>query len=225
MRIKNLPKNEMPLVRLKTVGETKLSGVELLSLIIRTGVKNQDAIDIAKQIFSSSGGIKGLEQLPFQVLDEIYGIGPTKAAAIRASFELGRRLRFEEALSEKVDSPENVIEVISKNNLFENNHEKFIGLLLNSQSRLIHIHTLSEGDIDSVNVSISDVIREILLFKAIAVVFIHNHPSDNPYPSREDEDLTINLMNACELVGIQMKDHIIYTQNGFYSFRLEGRLN
>ena len=227
MTIADWPENERPRERLMASGVFKLSDAELLAILIRTGSGKMTAIDVAREILSRSGGLKKLGEMDYhQIRDmNISGVGDTKAVTVVAALQLARRL--EAAESEKPDPIIKTSEDVARiyiPKLRDLRKEIFMTLLLASNHRVIKDTIVSEGILNASVVTPREVFREALAVMAGAIVLIHNHPSGNLEPSREDIQLTRQMVVVGKAMNIPVLDHIIVAGNGYTSFADRGLL-
>ncbi len=223
-KIPDWPEDERPRERLIKFGADKLSDAEILAILLRVGNQETTAIDLARKLLQEFGGFRGIDSHSVAELCEVNGIGVAKAAQIKAALELGKRLFLEETrIKDKVESSDDVYKIVSPH-LRTLGREVFKVLLLTSRNTLIAEKTIFEGSLTESIVSPREVIKEAINHSAAAVVFVHNHPSGNPEPSAEDKRVTLLLKSACQTVGINVLDHIIIGDQGFFSFADAGLL-
>jgi DNA repair protein RadC len=224
LRITDLPKDQRPRERLIEHGPESLSDAELLAIILRTGDGKRSALDLAYLLLDRCGGFRGLDAMSVAELCEIYGIGPAKAAQIKAALAIGRKLAEERQIERKLISTSQ--DVYDHLHLQLRNHprEVFILLLLTARNRLIKEHKLFEGTLTETMVSAREVLKEAINGKAASVILAHNHPSGEPSPSEEDRRLTKKIRDACKSAGILVLDHVIIGDEKFFSFADEGLL-
>lgn len=224
--MKELPVSEQPYEKAETQGVNQLSDKELLTVLIRSGTKTERADQIAFRMLDFCGrdGLQALWNLDIEELKAIPGIGRVKAIQILCVCELARRLAGGKRLfGEKISSSEDVAIYYSAQ-LKYSQRECLILLVLDSKNRIIAEEVLSVG---TINISIADP-REIYLKalkkNGVAVLLLHNHPSGDPTPSREDILTTERIAKAGNLLGIPLKDHIILGQDSYISLNAEGYL-
>lgn len=221
-KIKDWPENDRPRERLIKHGPENLSDAEILAILLRVGNFESTAIDLARKIIKDFDGFRGLDTRSVSELCQINGIGPAKAAQIKAALEAGKRLFLEQVKnSKKVESSDDVFHLVAPH-LKNKNREVFKILLLTSRNTIISEKTVFEGSLTESMVSAREVIKEAINQSAASIVFVHNHPSGNPAPSEEDKRVTRQLKTACEVVGVHVLDHIIIGQDGYYSFADSG---
>jgi len=223
-KIPEWPEEERPRERLITHGPERLSDAELLAILLRVGGKDDTAIDLARRLINEFSGFRGLDSRSVAELCQVNGIGPAKAAQIKAALEIAKRL-FRETihLEDKVQSSEDVYHLV-RPYLRDLTREVFRVVFLTSRNRVIGEKSLFEGSLTESMVSPREVIKEAVNRGAASIVFIHNHPSGDPSPSEEDRRMTARLKQACEVVGITVLDHIIVGRDRYFSFADEGIL-
>lgn len=220
--IHDLPLSERPRERLLKLGPEALSSQEILALILGRGIAGESVMVIAQRLLSEFGNLKKIANASIEELSKVKGIGVAKAAQIKASFELSKRID-EDFLYEKkrVKTPEQVLSLV-KSRLKGKKKEHFLVLLLDTRNQVISISNVSVGSLDTNIVHPREVFKEAISSSASSCVFVHNHPSGDPAPSEDDMELTKRLTKAGEIVGIDVLDHIIVTDNDFISLKERG---
>ncbi|MCK5583630.1 MAG: DNA repair protein RadC [Elusimicrobiales bacterium] len=216
--IKELNKIERPRERLMRYGAGKLSNAELLSILLRTGRKGQNVLEISKKILKKSGE-KNFGDIKFEELKKYPGLGPVKACEIIACFELGRRFLKGKKLNVYL-SPEDVWAELK--DIRENKKEHFIVFYLDTGNQEIKREIISVGTLNYNIVHPREVFESAVKNLAAGIILAHNHPSGTLEPSPEDLSLNKRLIEAGKILGIQVLDHIIVTQTGFSSFKEKG---
>jgi len=227
MPITDWPESERPREKLMQYGPMKLSEVELLAILIRSGSGSNSALDVARELMSKAGGLNQLARLDYNDILQmrIKGIGKTKAVTIAAAIQLTRRLQIEESASpDKILRSSDEVARLYVPKLRDLNKEIFMVLLLASNNRLIKDVIISEGILNASVVTPREVFREAVVGMAAAVILIHNHPSGNPEPSREDLQLTKQMTESGKMMNIPVLDHIIIAGNQHSSFADKGLL-
>ena len=223
-KIKDWPEDERPRERLSRWGADKLTDVELLAIILRTGGVEDTAIDLARYLLQKFDGFRGLDAKSVAELCEVNGIGPAKAAQIKAALEVGKRFYTAESKEKrKIESSDDAYNLV-KPYMRDLPREVFKILLLTSRNRLIGEKTIFEGSLTESLVNTREIVKEALNEAAASIVFIHNHPSGSPEPSAEDKRITKMLTDACKIVGINVVDHIIIGKDRFFSFADNGMI-
>ncbi len=220
MKIKDLCAEERPREKMLARGTDALTNAELLAVLLRTGSGGRNAVDVARELLKSCDERLGeMASLSADRLRQVDGIGPGKAVAILAAFELGRRLSLEAGMSArlKLDSPAKVYRVMLPL-MRDLDHEECWALFLNRANLLISKERMTTGGQDFTLVDKRVVIRRALERKASSVILVHNHPSGNPMPSIEDINQTKELHRAVSSCGLQLLDHLIVAGGSYYSF-------
>jgi DNA repair protein RadC len=208
--VHDLPISERPRERLLKHGVAVLSQQELLALILGRGTKGESVMVTAQTLLSEFRTIKKLATASVEELTKIKGIGTAKATQIKAALELSQRMDNLDDPGPKiaVKSPDDVMKVV-KNQLKGKKKEHFYVLLLDTRNHLIELDEVSKGSLDSSVVHPREVFQKAILHSAASVIFVHNHPSGDPTPSKDDIQLTKRLIEVGELMGIEVLDHII----------------
>jgi DNA repair protein RadC len=224
--IKDWPEDERPREKLLQRGPEALSDTELLALVLRSGdaTSGNSAIDQGRVLIQRFGGLRDLAGATATELRSIKGIGPAKAAELLAVFELARRFgRSPLRPGDRYTTPQAVFAHFHER-LRDHKRERFIALLLDSKNRLLREVGISEGSLTASIVHPREVFAPVVRESAAAVLFVHNHPSGDPAPSREDLDITLRLKEAGELMGVRVLDHIIIGSEGYVSLADRGLL-
>lgn len=218
--VHDLPLSERPRERLSKLGSEALSSQEILALILGRGIKGESVIVTAQKLLSRFGNLKNLASASVEELTQIKGIGPAKAAQIKASFELSKRLENHASDTTKitVKSPEDVIKT-ARSQLKGKKKEHFLVLCLDTRNHLIKTNTISIGSLDCSFVHPREVFKDAISSSAASVIFIHNHPSGDPTPSEDDIKMTKRLIEAGEIIGIEVLDHIIICDSEHLSMK------
>ncbi|MBI3585889.1 MAG: DNA repair protein RadC [Ignavibacteriales bacterium] len=218
--MKQWPESERPREKLLQYGSAALSEAELIAILIRTGSKGATAVDLAKKLLSDGRTLRDIAQMSVHDLESL-GIGRVRATSIVAAFELTRRLPLDDGAKPMFRTPEDVANrYIPK--LRDLKHEEFWSLLLSASNRLISEVKISSGILNSSLVHPRECFHHAIKEKAACVIFIHNHPSGNPEPSPEDITITKQLVEAGNILGIPVHDHIIVAGGKFTSFAEKG---
>lgn len=216
--IKDIPLSERPRERLLKYGKENLSNEELLSIILKTGTKNYSVKELSNHILKNFKNIKELKYITISKLTEINGIGKVKAIELLAALELGKRVYYTNN-SEKVllNSSKKIYEYF-KNIFLEECQECFYAIYLDTKSKLISYKLLFKGTINCSCVHPREVFKNAFLESAFSIIVIHNHPSGDPTPSKEDIKVTQSLMQVGKIMALPIVDHIIIGTNQYYSF-------
>ncbi len=224
--IKHWPEDERPREKLLKQGAESMSEAELLALIIRTGnpATKQSAVDIGRQMLQEFGSLRNLANATVAEICRVRGTGPAKAAAIKAALEIAARLNTDRLTNgERFTSPEQVYRHYHYS-LRDRRKEYFMALLLDGKNRILKEVRVSEGSLNQSIVHPREVFSPAVRESAAAIILVHNHPSGDPAPSREDREITRRLKDAGELMGVKVLDHIIIGDGGFVSFTALGLL-
>ena len=209
LRLKDQPVSERPRERLAALGADVLSHAELIAILLRTGLKGVNAVEIGKQLVQKYGTLQSLARASVADLQNMKGIGRDKAVTLVAAFALARKMAGElQYESPVLDNPENVVRLLREKNLVKN-VETLQVLLLNTRRRLIRVEEITDGTIDTLLVHPREVFKTAIAANAAAVVLAHNHPSGDPTPSEADIKVTRDLIRAGQLLKIEVLDHVI----------------
>ena len=223
MQIKLLPENERPAEKAWLNGVESLSNTELLALIIHTGTKDKSALRLAEDVLGTlDGGIGELGRCCKEELTEIDGIGKMKACTIMAAVELGKRISTNPAGRKlSASSSEDVAALFMEEKRYLQK-EHFRSVLVNAKGDILSVDKVSVGELSSTVVHPREVFAMAVKKSAAAVIFVHNHPSGDPTPSMEDIDTTQRLVEAGQILGIRVLDHIIIGDGKYESLRRKG---
>ncbi|MCE5001882.1 RadC family protein [Staphylococcus pseudoxylosus] len=222
MKIKELANNQKPRERLLNNGPAHLSDGELLAILINTGRKGFSSLDIANELLKSVESLKQLKALSINDLNKVKGIGLYKALILKAAFELGERMHSG-SLDEKIQitSPQDVANFMM-GKMEHLTQEKFIVLFLNSKNVVIKQKTIFIGTLNSSIVHPREIFSEAIKCASNAIVVLHNHPSGDTTPSKEDISATNRLRECGEILGIDLLDHIIIGDHTYMSMVEDG---
>lgn len=218
MKIKSIPQFKRPREKLAELGEKGLKDYELLAVLLRTGYQGKSALDIAKRILFKFN-LQSLSQLSFADLAKLKGVGKSRAAAIIAAFGLSRRIDSSQKAI-RINSPEDIVKVLGF--IRNRKREHFVALYLDAENKLITQKIISVGTINASLVHPREVFYPAIHHRAVAVIVAHNHPSGNAAPSHHDIEVTKKLLQAGEILNIDLLDHIIITRNNYTSLKEKG---
>lgn len=223
--IKYWAEDDKPREKLMLKGKASLSDAELIAILIGSGSRNESAVELSKRILASvNNNLNAIGKLSIQQLVAFKGIGPAKAISIVSAMELARRRRGEEALElDKITSSKSIFEMMQPI-IGELSHEEFWIVYLNNSNKVISKSQLSKGGITGTLVDVRLVFKTALEMTATAVILCHNHPSGALKPSDADIQITKKLKFAGESLDIKVMDHLIVTENNYFSFADEGIL-
>jgi DNA repair protein RadC len=206
MRLKDQPVSERPRERLVALGADALSHAELIAILLRTGLKGTNAVEIGKQLIQKFGTLQALARASVDDLRSVKGIGRDKAVTLMAAFALARKMAKDlQRESPVLDNPEAIVQLLREQNLVKN-VETLQVLLLNTRRRLIRVEPVTDGTIDTLLVHPREVFKAAIAANAAAA---HNHPSGDPTPSEADIKVTRDLIRAGQLLKIEVLDHVI----------------
>ena len=221
-KIKELNTEERPYEKCERFGAKHLTNIELLAVLLRTGTKGENSLQLAKKILypdSSKGGILNIHRWSYEQLIHMKGIGKVKAIQILCLSELAKRLSKASA-EEKLNfnSPESIARYYMED-LRHEKQEHMKLLLLNTKTKLIGETIISKGTVNAAIISPRELFIEALQKGAVSIILLHNHPSGDPTPSKEDIIITKQIQEAGELLGVHLLDHIIIGNNCYVSMR------
>ncbi|WP_210023500.1 MULTISPECIES: DNA repair protein RadC [unclassified Paenibacillus] len=222
--LRDVPNEERPRERMIQYGAQALSNAELLAILLRTGTFQESAVHVAQRLLRESGGLRKLSDMSMEQFTEIKGIGAAKALQIQAGIELGRRMA-RSAMNETViiRSPQDVASLLMED-LRYLQKEHFVCLFLNTKNHVIGQETLSMGSLNASIVHPREVFRAAIKRSSASIVCAHNHPSGDPTPSPEDVQITKRLVQAGDIVGIDVLDHIVIGDQRFVSLKELGMM-
>lgn len=221
--IKNWSQDDQPREKLRDKGKTVLTDAELIAILIGSGNRAESAVELSKRILASvDNNLNALGKCSIKQLMQFKGIGEAKAISIAAAMELGRRRRMEDAVTLKtVTSSQSVFESMQPV-IGELPHEEFWIIYLNNSNKVIQKNQLSKGGITGTLVDVRLVLKSALELGATSLILVHNHPSGTLKPSVADKDITKKLRIAAQSLDIKVLDHLIITENAYFSFADEG---
>lgn len=221
--IKEWKEDERPREKLLAKGAESLSDAELLAIIISSGTQNESALDISRKILASGdNNLREISRLRYSNLSSVKGVGPSKAAALLAVFELHKRLMLCKGKNlSKINSSEYAAKAISPM-LRDLGHEECWVLYLNRANKLVAKERVSAGGISSTIVDVKMIIRSALEKLASSIILVHNHPSGNPAPGENDKIQTKIIRKAASFFDITLLDHIIIAGDSYFSFADDG---
>lgn len=224
IKMRDVPKEERPRERLIRHGADRLANKELLAILLRTGNQEESVLMLAERLLARFGSLPELATTSYEELLTVKGIGPAKATDILAAFELAKRLgeshmEFQGIVHNPQDAAQLVLRELS---LADKEH--FMIIMLNTKNRVIAKKVISIGHLQASLVHPREMFKEAIRRSSAAVILVHNHPSGDLTPSRDDITTTERLREVGELLGIDVLDHIIIGNNRYLSFREQGLL-
>lgn len=222
--IRDVVREEQPRERLLLEGAGSLSNRELLAVLLRTGSKEETVLKLSDKILHQFDGLRMLKDATLEELISIHGIGISKASQLMAAFELGRRMvRLEYQNRYSIRSPEDCAKYMMEEMRFLQ-QEHFVCLYLNTKNQVIHRQTIFIGSLNTSIVHPREVFTEAFRRAAASIICLHNHPSGDPTPSREDIAVTKRLVECGQIIGIEVLDHIIIGDHKFVSLKEKGHI-
>ena len=223
--IKNWAIDDRPREKLLANGAASLSNSELLAILLNNGSKNKSAVELAREILKlGTDNLNELGKLSLNDFKQVKGIGEAKSIIIAAALELGRRRQASSSLEKKVVRSSRDIAQYLQATLKDYSYEVFAVIFLNRANKINHFEIISKGGITGTVADPRIILKKALEEDATSIVLCHNHPSGNLQPSRADEELTKKIKEAAAYFDIKIIDHIIVSEDGFYSFADEGIL-
>ena len=224
LMIRDFPQDERPRERFVQHGAQSLSNHELIAILLRTGTKDESVLQLSNRLLSHFEGLRDLKSATLEEITSIKGIGYAKAIQILTAVEIGRRvanLSFNERYV--IRSPEDGAKYMMNDMRFLS-QEHFVCLYLNTKNQVLHKQTIFIGSLNASIVHPREVYKEALRRSAASVICLHNHPSGDPTPSREDIEVTKRLSECGKIIGIDLLDHLIIGENKFVSLKEKGYL-
>ncbi|NJL04526.1 MAG: DNA repair protein RadC [Chloroflexaceae bacterium] len=222
VRIREMPDHERPRERLRDYGAESLSDAELLAILLRTGVSGLNVVQLSQQLLREREGWRGLQQSSFQSLRDQHGMGEAKAAQLKAALEIGRRLAML-SFTERVQirSPSDVAQLMQIE-LSHLDQEHLKAVCLDTRNRVVKIQTVYVGTLNSAGLRVGEVFKEAIKINSAAIILAHNHPSGDPSPSQDDLQVNRQLLQAGQLLDIDVLDHLIIGHGRYVSLREGG---
>jgi DNA repair protein RadC len=214
--IRDLPQGERPRERLKAYGAKHLNNTELIAILLRTGMQGENVLAVSSRLLAQFDGLAGLGRTTFAELCAQRGLSEAKACQLLAALELGRRF-VSLAPGERmvINSPEDVANlVLAEMAVLDQEHLRV--LLLNTRNEVLSIQEIYVGNVNSAVVRPAEVLRPAVRDNAPSVIVVHNHPSGDPTPSPEDVSITMELLAAGKLLGVELLDHLVIGSGGRY---------
>ncbi|MGH7753786.1 MAG: RadC family protein [Gemmatimonadales bacterium] len=224
LKVTALPSDARPRERLRTAGPAALGTTELLAVLLGTGTRGRGVVPMAESLLSTFGSLQELSRAPVEEIDQVAGLGPAKAAALLAAFELGRRAQGAAGGDRTaIHSPAEAAALLAPG-MATLDREHFRAILLNTKHEVLAVVEVAVGSLDSAPIHPREVFKEAVRRSAAAVILAHNHPSGDPEPSGDDIAITDRLRAAGQIVGIDVLDHLIIGHGRSVSLRERGLL-
>ena len=226
IKIKELPISERPYEKLELYGEKALSEAELLAIIIKTGTKEETSVELAKRILRLNGNINSnnlnfLREKSIEEFMQIKGIGKVKAIQLKALCEFATRMNKPlDYRKIKIKSPGDIAKILTEEMSYLKTEQLKL-IILNNANEILKIQNITEGSSSMMIVDAKNILPEVIKMQAPKVILVHNHPSGNLMPSENDISFTKKIKKACEILGVQLIDHVIIAGNGYTSIFYE----
>ncbi len=223
--VREMPTGERPREKLLRNGAQALSNAELLAVLLRTGTKAESVMHLAERVLArhAASGMQGLDELSSSTLAKIKGIGEVKAVTIAAAIELGKRVVAKQGERPIIRSPQDVADLVMAR-LCREQREHFIALLLSTKNQVLAMPVIAVGSLNAAIVHPREVFRQAVSHSAAAVIAVHNHPSGDPAPSKEDLQLTRQLVEAGRILDIPLLDHVVIGDQRHISLKEQGAI-
>jgi len=220
-RITDIEVSERPRERLAEIGPQNLSTAELLAILLRTGVPGENAVQVGQRLLNELDGLEGIYRAAFDEVCNLHGIGPAKAAQIKAAIELGNRMNWGAKERPAIHSPEDAASLV-KYEMSALEQEELWVLLLDTRNRIIRKDKVYRGSLNMSNARIGELFKSAIRSNSAAIIIVHNHPSGDPSPSPDDIKLTRAIVEAGKLLDIDVLDHLIIAAGAFISLKERG---
>ncbi|UWG96908.1 DNA repair protein RadC [Dehalobacter sp. DCM] len=223
-RLKDLPEDLLPRERLYQLGSESLSNKEILAILLRTGSKGENVLELAERILTDAGGLAGISRLTVHELKQVHGIGPAKAAQVKAALEIGKRCVCADPVSRPtVNTPSDAADLVMEE-MRKLDREHFRIMHLNTRNHVLGICPVSVGSLNSSIVHPRECFKDAIRRNANTIILLHNHPSGDPTPSYEDVEITKRLAEGGKILGIDVLDHIVIGDRKYVSLKEQGVL-
>ena len=216
MKIKEMPIDGRPRERFIKHGASALSDAELMAIILRTGTKNENVIDMSNRLIAEKG-LDKIFECSLEELQEIKGIGPSKAMQLLSMAELGKRYTNSKQPVKRITNAKDIFDLFHER-LKNEKQEHFYIVLLSTKNHIVGEHLVAKGVLDSAILEPREVFRPAIKGAASRIILIHNHPSGDPSPSDEDIDVTKKLIDAGNVINIKVLDHVIVGNGKWWSW-------
>lgn len=224
MKVKDWPEKERPRERLIDHGPDALTDAQLLAIILRTGSGEKGVMELSLSLIDAFKTLRSIDGASVSELESIKGLGKAKIAQIKAAFELGKRLMGESCEGKPLFSSSHAVYTYFAPRFRNLKKEVFIAILLDAKNRLLREYKVSEGTLTNSLIHPREAFKAAIKESAASVIFVHNHPSGDPAPSRDDIAITERLKAAGDLIGIGVLDHLIIGDGSYVSLKEKGLL-
>lgn len=220
-RITDFVESERPRERLARLGPRSLSNAELLAIQLRTGAPGENAVQVAQRLLDAFGGVTGLHRAAFEEVCAQHGIGTAKAAQIKSALELGYRMKHESLEKATIHSPEEAAQLIL-HDMGALEQEELWVILLDTRNKLISIENIYRGSLNSSQVRVGELFKNAIRRNSASLIVAHNHPSGDPTPSPDDIAVTHAIVEAGNLLDVDVLDHLVIGSGKFVSMKQRG---
>jgi len=221
-RITDLEESERPRERLARLGAHVLSKAELIAILLRTGIPGENAVQVGQRVLNELGGLAGVHRASFEEVKDLHGIGPAKAAQIKAAIELGRRLTVEAPEERPVIHSPGDAAALVQYEMSALEQEELRVVLLDTRNRVLDIVFVYRGSLNSSQVRVGELFKDAIRRNSAAIIVVHNHPSGDPAPSPDDIALTRAIVEAGKLLDIEVLDHLVIGRGRYVSLKERG---
>jgi len=221
-RITDLEETERPRERLARLGPKVLSNAELMAILLRVGVPGENAVQVGQRLLQDMGGLVGLHRATYEEVCGQHGVGPAKAAQIKAAIELGRRLATQTPTEQTtIHSPDDAANLV-KYEMSALEQEELRVMLLDTRNHVSGVVNVYRGSLNSSQVRVGELFKHAVRRSAAAIIVIHNHPSGDPSPSPDDIAVTRAIVQAGKLLDIEVLDHLVIGNGRYVSLKERG---
>jgi DNA repair protein RadC len=221
-RIREMPAEERPRERLRAVGPAPLTNAELLAILMRTGGRGENVLALAQRVIAEFDGVGSLARASLAELCAVKGIGEAKASQVLAGIELGRRIVAASPEPSRIMRCSDDIDRLLRAEMVDLPQEELRVVMMNARGQLTGVRTAAIGTADKAPVTLRDVFRAAVKDNAASIAIVHNHPSGDPSPSADDAALTRQIVEAGQMLGIEVLDHVVISRGGYVSMREHG---
>lgn len=222
LMIREMATDERPRERMLQFGPAALSNSELLAILLNTGVRGESVMTMSHRLLNDHGSLVGLNRMDVLELSKVKGVGVSKSTKVKAGFELGRRLiAVSNEDTVRIESPDDVFNLVGSE-MAALEQEQLRAIIVDTKHRVITTRMVYQGSVNSASVRPAEVFREAIRFNGVAIVLVHNHPSGDPTPSSADVSVTMDLVQAGDILDVKLLDHIIIGQGRHVSLKRLG---
>jgi DNA repair protein RadC len=220
-RITDFAESERPRERLARLGPKALSNSELLAILLRVGVKGENAVQVAQRLLDTFGGVTGLHRAPYDEVCSQHGLGIAKASQIKAALELGYRMKLESITLGSIHSPDEASHLVLHEMSALEQEELWV-ILLDTRNRYLSTKSIYRGSLNSSQVRVGELFKDAIRSNAASIIIAHNHPSGDPTPSPDDIAVTRAIVQAGKLLDIEVLDHLVVGSGKYVSLKERG---